>query len=277
MFVIINYLEGDLMEYIKNNKTAWEEAYENRAKGWDAEDVAARIKQDQDTYLEAEMIALLDTYQFDGKTIAQFCCNNGRELLCLYGRGAKKGYGFDIAENMIAAANRSAMVLHYDCEFISTDLLQIGTRFNGQFDMIFITIGALTWFRELNPVFKIAHDCLATGGVLILQDMHPVTGMFGAEGEADFDRKDPKKILYSYFREEPRVETSGIAYMTGKRYSSKTFTSFTHTLTSVIGACTKNKFLITGFHEYDRDISEMFENLNGNGIPLSYILTAEKV
>lgn len=265
------------MEYIQNNKTAWEEAYENRAKGWDAEDVATRINQDQNTYLEPEMTALLDSYQFRGKTVAQFCCNNGRELLCVYGRGAKKGYGFDIAENMIAAANRSAAALHYDCEFISTDLLQIGTKFNGQFDMIFITIGALTWFQELNPVFQIIHDCLAKGGVLILQDMHPVTGMLGAENEADFDKQDPKKLLYSYFREEPWIESSGIAYMSGKRYPSKTFTSFTHTLEAVIGACAKNKLMITDFHEYDRDISEMFEHLNGKGIPLSYILTAERV
>ncbi|MCB7062323.1 hypothetical protein [Enterocloster citroniae] len=35
-----------------------------------------------------------------GKTISQFCCNNGRELFSLIQLGAKDGVDFDIAENL---------------------------------------------------------------------------------------------------------------------------------------------------------------------------------
>ena len=49
----------------------------------------------------------------DCKTIGQFCCNNGRELLSLVKCGrAKKGIGFDIAENQVAFANEKAKELN---------------------------------------------------------------------------------------------------------------------------------------------------------------------
>ena len=48
-------------------------------------------------------------------------------------------------------------------------------------------------------------------------------------------------------------------------------------MSSILGAMTGNSLRLRVFREYDCDIAEgMFEHLAHQGIPLSYLLTAEK-
>jgi outer membrane protein W len=61
--------------------------------------------------LEKALVEELINFDLKGKTIAQFCCNNERELLSLYKMGAVYGVGFDIAENQISFANMTAKKL----------------------------------------------------------------------------------------------------------------------------------------------------------------------
>jgi predicted RNA methylase len=80
--------------------------------------------------LEKALVEELINFDLKGKTIAQFCCNNGRELLSLYKMGAVYGVGFDIAENQISFANMTAKKLQMNCTFIATDILNIVSRFD---------------------------------------------------------------------------------------------------------------------------------------------------
>ena len=91
--------------------------------------------------------------------------------------------------------------------------------------------------------------------------MHPVTNMFGAPGEADFDASNPAKLNYSYFMKE-WVENSGIYYITKKDYESKTFVSYTHPFMEIINSICKSGLKITGLTEFDNDISGIFNHLD---------------
>ncbi|MCR5684377.1 MAG: hypothetical protein K6G81_03015 [Lachnospiraceae bacterium] len=92
-------------KYIEGNKAAWEEAFDNRDASWGA-DITERIQKEEYLFFEKEMADVLRTIDAEGKTIGQFCCNNGRELLSLVKSGkAAKGVGFDIAENQVVFAN----------------------------------------------------------------------------------------------------------------------------------------------------------------------------
>ncbi|MFA0814799.1 MAG: class I SAM-dependent methyltransferase [Anaerofustis sp.] len=264
------------MNQHQTNKLAWEEAYENRKDGWEPEEVAERIRNQPDCYLEPELLEALDDINLKSATVAQFGCNNGRELLCMFSRGVAKGYGFDIAENMIQAAAKSAELLEMDCEFVATDIFEIGEEWTERFDMVLITVGAITWFEDLRQYFEIVARCLKQNGIVVLQDMHPITGMIGVKGEERYAESEPEKILYSYFRKEPWIETDGIGYMTGKSYSSKAFTSFSHTFSEVINAFAQNDLFVERAEEYDKDISELFDAIEGKGIPLSYLLIGRK-
>lgn len=263
------------MDYVKGNKEAWEEAFDNRSENW-CSDVLARYRSEELPFIERALAEELLKLDLSGKVIGQFCCNNGRELLSIMKLGAKKGIGFDIAENQISCANEFARELGVNCEFVATDVLEIDERFSDTFDLICITIGALCWFDDLNLFFAVVSRCLKDGGSAIISEAHPVTNMLGASDEDGFDESNPQRIMYTYF-EKTWKENDGMYYMTGKEYESKTFTSFTHPFSSILNGIVNNGLRIRALHEHDVDISSgTFSELNGMGIPLSYVLIADK-
>ena len=264
------------MNFNKLNKLAWEEAFDNRKAGW-GEDIADRIRNERYPFLVKDLIEELGNFDFKGKTIAQFCCNNGRELLSLFKMGAKYGVGFDIAENQVAFANMTAQELQMNCTFIAADILEIDNSFYNTFDFIFITIGAITWFKDINAFFEKVSACLKEGGYVFINEQHPVTDMLAAEGEENYDPSSPEKLVNSYFKNEPWIENNGMEYMSDstKEYKN-TFYSFPHTFADILNAIIKSGLQIKKLKEFEYDISGLFPDLNNRGIPLSYILIAGK-
>jgi ubiquinone/menaquinone biosynthesis C-methylase UbiE len=263
------------MDYISGNKEAWEEAFNKRSEGW-GKDIKQRLETEDYPFIEKVFADEINKYDYENKTIAQFCCNNGRELFSLMKFGASKGTGCDIAENMISFANRTAMELGSNCTFIAADILNIDEQFHDSFDYIFITVGALTWFQKLPAFFKKVSLCLKQGGRLMINEIHPVTNMLGMCGEENYDEEIPNKLVNSYFREEPWLENSGMYYICGTPYTSKTFCSYSHTFSNIFNAIIENGMIMGKLIEFDYDIAGSFPLMNNMGIPLSYILICQK-
>jgi ubiquinone/menaquinone biosynthesis C-methylase UbiE len=261
------------MDYTISNKEAWEEAFNNRSEGW-GDDIVYRIKNEEFPFIVKDLAIELVNHDFKNKTVAQFCCNNGRELLSIMKFGASSGIGFDIAENMVAVANNTAMKLDVNCKFVATDILKIDEHFYDRFDYIFVTIGALTWFKDLSGFFEKVSLCLKQGGNLFINEMHPITNMLAASGEENYDEEALNKLAYSYFRKEPWIENT-MCYMSDK-VLSKTFCSYSHTMSHIINSIYQNGMHVCKMSEFDYDISGMFGQLNNKGIPLSYILVSQK-
>lgn len=264
------------MHYKESNKLAWEEAYDNRKDDWGV-DIIAKLKNEKYPFIEQALLDELTHFELKGKTIAQFCCNNGRELLSLYTMGAEAGVGFDIAENMISFANATAKELQMNCSFVATDILDIDSSYYEKFDYIFITVGAITWFKDLKVFFSKVESCLKAGGYLMIHEQHPVTDMLAIEGEENYDAASPNKLVNSYFRQEPWIENNGMGYMSDSSKTYKrTFYSYSHNMSDILNAITDNGMQIRKLKEFDFDVSSSFNKLNKKGIPLSYILISQK-
>lgn len=262
-------------EYIKNNKAAWEEAFENRASSWGG-DIVECVANNNYVFFEADMVDVLRKYDMRDKSVAQFCCNNGRELLSLVkSTSAKEGIGFDIAENQVEFANQKAKELDLNCRFVAINILDIGEEYKNKFDFIIITIGALCWFRSMDQFFAVVSSTLKKDGVIIINEQHPFTNMLLTPDEDGYNADQPFNCVYSYFEHE-WIGNSGMFYMTQKMYESKTFTDYTHSISEIVDAMCKNGILITGMKEFDYDISESFENLSGKRFPLSWIIEGRK-
>lgn len=262
------------MSYRQENKAAWEEAFEHRHPGWGELD-HERLTHERLPFLHPEVAEALTAMDLGGKRVAQFCCNNGRELLSLMQLGPAQGVGFDIAENIVAQAVDTAKKAGIgNCRFVACDILDIPEEYAGSFDLVLFTIGAITWFQDLGPLFQKVSDCLSPGGVVMIHDFHPVMNMLPMPGEPDFDAGHLDRIAYSYFRKEPWIENEGMGYMS-EQYDSKTFTSFSHTMADIINALCRAGLRVAGLHEYDHDVG-LSEVYDGKGYPLSYLLTAEK-
>ncbi|MEJ6952302.1 class I SAM-dependent methyltransferase [Natronospora cellulosivora (SeqCode)] len=264
------------MEYMNNNKEAWEEAFDKSSDEWCGNDIINQLETEEYPFIEKVLVDEIINYDFSKKTIAQFCCNNGRELMSIMKFGGEKGVGFDIAENMISFANQTAEKLGVNCTFVATNILEIDREYYNSFDYIFVTIGALTWFEDLNLFFDKVSQCLKKEGQLIINEMHPTANMLGAPGEDNYDKNSPNKLVYSYFRKEPWIENDGMGYMDTGAYKSKTFQSYSHTFADILNSICQNGMKLSKIKEFDYDISGMFSELNNIGIPLSYLLVGKK-
>ena len=261
-------------KYIAGNKAAWEEAFENRDASWGA-DIAERVRTEDYPFFNEETKSVLKKLPTQGAVICQFCCNNGRELLSLVKSGrAKKGVGFDIAENQVAFANEKAQELQLPCAFEAVNIYDIDDRYREQFDVALITIGALCWFRDLDRFFAVVARCMKPGAVIVINEQHPCTNMLATDDEV-CDPEHRKECLYSYFGHE-WTGNEGMYYMTQKRYESKTFTDFTHSMSEIISGMCRNGIVVTGLKEFDHDISGGWETADHSGYPLSMILQGRK-
>ena len=263
-------------KYIEGNKAAWEEAFENRDALWGA-DITERIQKEEYPFFNSEMQSVLKQLHTEGAVISQFCCNNGRELLSLVKNGkAKKGVGFDIAENQVAFANEKAKELDLPCVFEAVNIYDIDDRYREVFDVAVITIGALCWFDDLDRFFAVISKCMKPGAVLVVNEQHPFTNMLAQEGDEPYDPEHRTECHYSYFEHE-WTGNEGMYYMTQKRYRSKTFTDYTHPMSDIISGMCGSGIVVTGLKEYDHDLSGGFTVLDSCGIPLSMILLGRKV
>ncbi len=261
------------MDYVRANKAAWEEAFEKHQAAYRADPVE-RLRRDH-LFLEPELVAALREISVARKTVAQFCCNNGRELLSVVKMGAEHGTGFDIAENFAEEGRRIAQETGLAADFITTDICAIDETHADRFDVLLITCGALTWFADLDLFFEKVALVLRDGADLVIHEKHPFTDMVAMPREEMFDADFPERVVYSYFKEEPWVESSGADYIGGTTYESKPFTSFSHTYGSIINAMVRNGLMVESLQEFDRDICAGWEHLNGKGIPLSYLMVAQ--
>ncbi len=262
------------MDYISGNKAAWEAAFDNRKPNW-GEDNPGRLAGEKLAFFNADMKKELSQMDFCGKSVAQFCCNNGRELLSLMACGPAEGVGFDIAENIIAQARENAAKAGiHNCHFSACNILEIPESYHGKFDFVFFTIGAITWFRQLGPLFRVAAMCLKPCGRLLINDFHPLMNMLPLPGEDGFNPAQPDRLVYSYFRKEPWLEDNAAGYM-AKGSVDETFTSFSHTLSAIVNALAANGLKTVKLNEYDCDVG-LTDAYDGRGFPLSFILIAEK-
>lgn len=262
------------MSYFQENKAAWEEAFEHRHPGW-GETNHEILAGEGLPFFNPDAAKELYSIDFSGKTIAQFCCNNGRELLSLMRLGAKNGIGFDIAENIIDQAVCTAKKAGIEnCQFVPCNIMDIDKQYSNSFDFVMFTIGAITWFEDLHKLFHKVSECLKPGGILFINDFHPIINMLPMPGEPAFDEHHLNQIVYSYFRKEPWIENEGMGYMS-EEYVSKTFTSFSHTISDIVNAICNAQMNIVKLNEYDYDIglSDVYDK---KGFPLSYLLSAKK-
>lgn len=261
--------------YIKGNKEAWEEAFDKRD-GWYSEDISAEIRREDYAFFNPDTIDALKKYDLKNKSIGQFCCNNGRELLSLVKTaGAKEGIGFDIAENMVAYANGKAQELSLPCSFVAVNVLDIDDSYADRFDAVILTIGALCWFKNLKDYFAVISKCLKKGGIIIVNEGHPLVNMLAMDGDDEYDPQHPMNFAFSYFSHE-WVGTGGMSYMAGKSYDSKTFTDYTHSISEIIGAMCANGIVITNMQEFQYDIGNGMEHMNNKGFPLSMLIEGRK-
>jgi SAM-dependent methyltransferase len=267
----------DRREITEANRIAWNEAMPYHQKNRKI-DLHQKFKEARASILDPVETEVLQSLGIRDKNVAHLCCNNGQELISIVNLGAKLGVGFDISDAAIQEAGELAEIANANCQFVRTDVYDIDPKWQNSFDLVYITIGALPWLPELDPFFEIAATLLKPGGLLVIYEGHPFTSLLALDDEPGYDRDNPYKIAYSYFKTEPWVENSGIDYYGNERYDGHVNYCYTHSLSKILNAVIKSGLNIRSFDEYPHDTSCQFGHLEHDKlIPLSYILVSEKL
>ena len=263
-----------MKNYTLTNKLAWEEAFDFRSEAFDQRTLE-RLLHNPTALFTKELAELLQLDASKDKRLAQYCCNNGRETLAALHFGYCEAVGYDIAENMIEFANKMAISNAFNARFYATDLLKI-TPPKVLFDTGLLTVGAMCWFDDLKALFHSISTTLKKGAHLIIEDSHPFCNMLAEKADPKFVKAYPNLPVIDYFKTSPWVENTGMGYMATGGYESKTFISYSHTMSSIINALIESGFMIEKFIENPIDQSSLFPHLDSKGLPLTYLLVAKK-
>jgi ubiquinone/menaquinone biosynthesis C-methylase UbiE len=260
-----------MSDYFDANRAAWNEAAPRHAAAA-FERLAKNFGQPGYSVLDAIETGWLNEIGISGKDVVQLSCNNGRELLSLKNLGAGRCVGFDISDGFIEQAHKLAQVSGIPCEFVRANVYEIPAEYDHQFDLVYITVGALGWLPDMNGFFRVVARLLRPGGWVMIYEMHPILDMFTPGTPRTLELVD------SYFRTEPYIEDDGLDYVGQTDYKGPVTFWFHHKMSDIIQSCIDQGLAVRRFVEYEHDISNSFAYLAKETIrpPLCYLLIARK-
>lgn len=257
-------------DYIEANRKMWNGLAGIHALGY-VTDLKERIKApDFCTFDEVEK-RIFAQINLAEKDVIQLACNNGRELISIKKAGAGRCVGVDLSEGFIEQGRQLTSLGNVDVEFINANVYQLSHDLDGQFDLVYITIGVFGWLADIDTFIEIIARLLKPGGQLFIYEMHPILNMFEAEKGLEIDS--------SYFRVEPFVdEVSPDYYDPSQVVEGKSYW-FPYKLSDIIGGCLRHGLSLEHFEEYGHDLSMVyaaFESFEKKP-PLSFSLVARKI
>lgn len=265
---------------IAANRIAWDESAPLHRAGPDWRPLLEGFRTPGYSCLNAIATPRLEAVGIAGRSVAQLCCNNGREILSVKNLGAGRCVGFDQSGAFLAQARELAAVGGIDCAFVETDVNRIDRSYDGAFERVLITIGVFGWMPDLAGFLRVAARLLAPGGALCIYEQHPIMQMMDP-----WDEPDPARLTHSYFKGEPFVDEGPILYDDnnlgdgGRPASGPVQYWFPHKLSDILTACLAAGLAIKAFEEFPHNISssafEIYSDQPAQ-LPQSYWLTARK-
>jgi len=267
--------ESDIKRYTEANREAWNEVMPLHQQ-------AAKQKWNDSfsrpgfVALDEAEIELLQQVGLKGKKVVQLLCNNGVELMSLKNLGADECIGFDISDEAINEANERAALSQIDCQFIRSDVYEIGAEYDNHFDIAYIRAGGMGWLPDLQLFFEKASAFLRSGGLVFMHEIHPITDVLPLA-----DSEDPERLIFAepYFKEEPYEEFGGLDYVgNSEHYSTFPQYWFVHTMSDILMSLINNGIDIEYFLESPNALSPNHRYIEeaGASIPLSYFLLGRK-
>ncbi len=255
--------------YIKANRESWNETAGVHLKHY-VEELYEKIADPEFTTFDKVEKGIFADIGIEGKNVIQLCCNNGRELISVKKQGAARSVGVDLSDEFIEQGQKLSKRAGVELEFIRSNVYELPGLLKGQFDIVYITIGAMGWLPDIPAFFEIVASLLRTEGQLFIYEMHPILNMFDSE-KGDI-------VEDSYFRKEPFVNDDDVDYFDPSKKIEAVSYWFPHRVADVIQGCINNGLKLTHFEEYAHDISMTYKSFEQyeKRLPLSYSLIAEK-
>ncbi|NJC24270.1 SAM-dependent methyltransferase [Arthrobacter pigmenti] len=175
-----------------NNRANWEDRVPLHEKAYgisDLEDpnhLSSVVRTDL-----AALAPFLPNGTVSGLDVCHLQCHIGTDTLSLARAGARMT-GVDFSPGALQSAAGLAKRLDLQAEWVETDVLDARAAVNGDFDLVYTSIGTITWLPDLKRWAAQIAGLLRPGGTFYIRDGHPI--LYAIDENAD-----GLQLRYPYF------------------------------------------------------------------------------
>lgn len=126
-----------------------------------------------------------------GLDVCHLQCHIGTDTLSLARAGARVT-GVDFSPSALKSAAELAARLGLDAVWVETDVLDARAAVDGDFDLVYTSIGTITWLPDLDRWAAQVSGLLRAGGTFYIRDGHP--SLYAIDENAD-----GMTLRYPYF------------------------------------------------------------------------------
>jgi SAM-dependent methyltransferase len=240
-------------EYFATNRKNWDErvAIHRRDETGFYEVGKVLAGEDKLNAIEAAELGNIKDFR-----IAHLQCHFGLDSVCLAGRGASV-VGLDFSPEAIAEARRIAKATKRDASFVEGNVYEARELLQGEFDMVYVTWGAINWLPELGPWAKVVASLLKPGGHLYLAETHPAI--------LCFEWVEGKIVPHYHWRtpkHQPTASDLPFTYngASDRLQNTRTY-EWIHPLSDIIGSLREAGLGIDWYHEHPALTWALFPNM----------------
>ncbi|MGT2924732.1 class I SAM-dependent methyltransferase [Streptococcus caviae] len=151
-----------------------------------------------------------------GKAVVHLQCHLGTDTVSLARLGVERLVGLDLSDESLKRAKELAEKAKADIEFIEANVYDAREAIEGDFDLVYTSLGVLCWLPDIAAWGRVVASLLKPGGRFIIRDDHP---MFMTLGE---DISQGFKIEQPYFEQaEPMTWEDEGSYIEAAASSEK--------------------------------------------------------
>ncbi len=185
------------------------------------------------------------------KKLLHLQCHFGLDTLSWARLGADVT-GVDFGGEAIRQARQLATEVGIEARFDEANIYDLGDRFDGAFDIVFTSYGALPWLHDLRQWAEIITNALKPGGLFYMAEFHPFFDTL-QDGRPIAEPVDAH-VDYPYFDPgEPLVVAGrdGADYADTTLHTGRDTYEWFHSLEDVIGSLLRVGLRIEMFREQD--------------------------
>jgi SAM-dependent methyltransferase len=177
----------------------------------------------------AALMPFLPNGTVSGLDVCHLQCHIGTDTLSLARAGARVT-GVDFSPSALASAANLAKRLGIYATWVETDVLEARAAVDGDFDLVYTSIGTINWLADLNRWATQVAGLLRAGGTFYIRDGHPA--LYAID-----EHSDGLQLRYPYFGNgEAQLWDDDSTYAgDGKVSHSRTY-QWVHPLSEIINS-----------------------------------------
>ena len=177
----------------------------------------------------AAMAPFLPGGTLQGLDVCHLQCHIGSDTIGLARAGARVT-GVDFSASALASARRLAEKHGVDATWVECDVLDARAHVAGDFDVVYTSIGAITWLADLGRWAAQVAALLRPGGLFYIRDGHPA--LYALDEDADH-----LSTRYRYFGNgSPQAWDNDLTYVGDGKVAHPRVYEWPHPLSETVNA-----------------------------------------